>query len=162
MSHYQNPFEPQTDQYLLWQMLVENDIEAFIHGDWDRVKDDFIQEGFTAIDAKGSDNPDKWRLSFKTLQEYRDVWLQQSREICSRVSRDNLRQALIKTTNMDNIEVDGSSALLHKKFNGAIHTDDGAIIPQVWQTIYQCVKINGQWKIGGFVGYLPYPMGTDK
>ena len=28
-----------------------------------------------------------------------------------------------------------------------------------WQTLYRCRKINGQWKIAGFTGYMPHPMG---
>jgi hypothetical protein len=27
-----------------------------------------------------------------------------------------------------------------------------------WQTLYFCVRIDGRWKITGFVGYMPYPM----
>ena len=162
MSIYRNPFPADTDRAQLWQMLVEDDIEAFIHTDWDRVKDDFIPTGFTAIDAKGSDNPDSWRLSFQTLAQYEASWLEQSRELTAKLDTDRLRQALVDATTLRDIEVEGDAALLHKKFDGQIVTDSGEVLPLNWQTVYQCLRLNGEWKIGGFVGYLPLPMGSRK
>jgi enamine deaminase RidA (YjgF/YER057c/UK114 family) len=160
MSIYKNPFPSDPDRHQLWEMLVEQDIEAFITSNWDRVKDDFLEVGFTAIDAKGSDNPDTWRLSFQTLAQYQASWLEQSLQMRSKTSLDSLRQALIDATTLRDIEIEGNSALLHKKFDGQIMTDNGESIPLHWQTLYQCVKIDGKWKIGGFVGYLPFPMGS--
>jgi hypothetical protein len=57
---------------------------------------------------------------------------------------------------MTQIEVQGDAALLHKKFNGQIVTDSGEVLPMHWQTLYQCRKVNGKWRISGFVGYMPY------
>lgn len=160
MSLYKNPFPSDPDRYQLWDMLVEQDIEAFIASDWDRVKNDFVEIGFTAIDAKGSDNPDTWRLSFQTLAQYQASWLEQSRQLRAKVSTETLRQALIDATTLRDIEIEGNSALLHKKFDGQIVTDAGETIPLHWQTLYQCVRLEDKWKIGGFVGYLPSPMGS--
>lgn len=159
MSDYNNPFEKNTDRHQLWEMLVERDIEASIAGDWSMVADDFLEASFTAIDAQRDPNPDNWRLSFLSLDDYRASWLEQSAETRSKVQVDNLRKSVIEATNMDDIEVQGDSALLHKKFQGQIVTDDGEVIPMQWQTLYQCKRVDSRWKIAGFVGYLPYPMG---
>jgi hypothetical protein len=156
MSHYQNPFAGDDDRYALWEMLVERDIEAFVNSDWASVEPDFIADSFTAIDAKFDPNPDNWGLSFYKLENYRDSWLKDSLETVAKVEKDKLRAAIIAATNMTQIEVKGDSALLHKKFNGQIVTDSGEVLPMHWQTLYQCRKINGTWKIAGFVGYMPY------
>jgi hypothetical protein len=29
-----------------------------------------------------------------------------------------------------------------------------------WQTLYFCRRAGGRWKLTGFAGYLPFPMGT--
>lgn len=158
MTAYNNPFPLDSDRYQLWQMLVERDIEAFLAGDWSMVEEDFLADTFTAIDAQNNSNPDNWRLSFTSLADYRDSWLEQSAEMRGKVQIDNLRAGTISATNMDEIEVTGESALLHKKFNGQVVADDGEIITMQWQTLYQCKRVNGHWKIAGFVGYLPYPM----
>lgn len=158
MSLYKNPFEHATDRYELWQMLVERDIEAFLAGDWSMVEDDFIADSFTAIDAQRNPNPDHWRLSFVTLADYRASWLEQSAEMRHKVQIDRLREGIIKATNMDDIEIAGDSALLHKRFQGQVVADNGEVMPMQWQTLYQCKRVAGQWKIAGFVGYLPYPI----
>jgi hypothetical protein len=31
-----------------------------------------------------------------------------------------------------------------------------------WQTLYFCRKVEGLWKLTGFVGYMPFPMGTPR
>ncbi|MBN8639336.1 MAG: RidA family protein [Anaerolineae bacterium] len=161
MSLYNNPFPSDPDRRQLWDMLVEQDIEAFITSDWGRVQDDFLKIGFTAIDAQGSDNPDTWKVSFQTLAQYQASWLDQSRQMRSKVGTEPLRQALIAATTLRDIEIEGNSALLHKKFDGQIVTNSGEVIPLHWQTLYQCIKLNEKWKIGGFVGYLPLPMGSS-
>ncbi|GAB5493078.1 MAG: hypothetical protein Phog2KO_32930 [Phototrophicaceae bacterium] len=158
MSLYNNPFSNDSDEYHLWQMLVERDIEAFLAGDWSLVEDDFLADSFTAIDAQREPNPDNWRLSFTTLADYRESWLEQSADMRSKVQVDTLRAGIINATTMDEIEVKGESALLHKKFQGEVIADDGERITMQWQTLYQCKRVDGQWKIAGFVGYLPYPL----
>ncbi len=155
MTLYQNPFEVGTDRHALWHLLVEEDIEAFVHADWPRLQAAFVREGFTAIDARGSTNPDTWRLSFSRVDDYGALWLENAQQMGDRVSRDSLRQAFIDATTMNDIEVQGASALLHKKLDGQIVTDSGEIIPLHWQTLYQCVRLDGRWQIAGFVGFLP-------
>lgn len=155
MTLYQNPFLLGSDEHALWHLLVEVDIEAFVQADWARLRSAFVPMGFTAIDAKGSSNPDDWRLSFSRVDDYGALWLENARAMSAQVTPDALRQAFIDATHMDDIEVQGDSALLHKKLDGQIVTRSGAIIPLHWQTLYQCVRLDGEWKIAGFVGFLP-------
>lgn len=155
MTPYQNPFPPGSDQHALWHLLVEVDIESFVEADWARLQSAFVPTGFTAIDAKGSSNPDEWRLSFSRVDDYGALWLQNARSMAEQVTPEALRHAFIDATRMDDIEVQGDSALLHKKLDGQIVTHSGAIIPLHWQTLYQCVRLGGEWKIAGFVGFLP-------
>ncbi|MEQ8671872.1 MAG: RidA family protein [Aggregatilineales bacterium] len=157
---YNNPFPPESDRHILWHMLVERDIEAFLKGDWSMVEDDFLAEGFIGMDGSKSDNPDNWRLDFPSVTTYRDTWLKQSREMLGKVNVDTLRSGLIDATYLRDIEIKDGAAVLHKKFNGQIVADDGEIISLQWQTLYYCKMFEGRWKITGFTGYLPYPMGT--
>ncbi|URK18933.1 hypothetical protein M9H61_05360 [Thalassospira sp. GO-4] len=52
-----------TDRTRIWEMLVLRDIAAFVAADWSMVEDDFKADGFYAIDACKSDNPDDWKRS---------------------------------------------------------------------------------------------------
>jgi hypothetical protein len=156
-----NPFsEADADRRELWEMVVKRDFDAFIAQDWSLVHDDFLEDVFFAIDGRGQDNPDRWKITFPTLGHYRESWLAEARALVPRVEAQKLRQALFDAVTMTDIEIEGDVAVLHKKFDGAVHTDDGEQVVLKWQTLYQCRKIGGQWKIVGFVGYLPYPMGS--
>ncbi len=161
MSIYHNPFPTDDpDRRALWEMLVARDIEAFVQQDWGMVAGDFIEQGFMGVDGRGQGNPDGWRLTFPTLTHYRDSWLRDSHDMAARVQIDALRQAVYAATSLLDIEINGDAALLHKKFDGEIVTDAGEHVRMLWQTVYQCRKLNGVWKIAGFVGYLPNPMGA--
>ena len=70
-----------------------------------------------------------------------------------------LREALFRVTNMRDIDVDGDRAVLHKKFNGSVAKADGTADKLNWQTLYFCRRVGASWKIAGFVGYMPHPLG---
>ena len=160
---YNNPF-PTTDvdRHAIWEMLVKRDIQAFVKQNWSLVEDDFISEGFMGIGAHRSDNPDSWTLAYPTLSDYRDDWLNQAQVFANTDWNCNAEQALHDMTNMRDIEIRGHSALLHKKFDGEILRKDGTKTTLKFQTLYRCLKINGQWKIAGFTGYMPLPMGEKQ
>jgi hypothetical protein len=160
MSIYHNPFPADDpDRHALWEMLVARDIEAFVRQDWSMVADDFIEQGFMGVDGRNQGNPDSWRLTFPTLAHYRESWLRDSVAMAGQVDIDRLRQAIYAATSLLEIEINGDAALLHKKFDGEIIIRNGELVRMLWQTVYQCRKVNGVWKISGFVGYLPNPMG---
>jgi len=161
MSLFINPFnQHDPDRYSIWEMLVKRDIEAFIENDWEAVAGDFIEEGFMGIDARSSDNPDSWNLSFPDLKSYRQFWLEQAANFTGTDWEDDPKKKLLEATTMRDIDISGNSALVHKKFDGAIKKKNGRIELLNWQTLYRCRKVKGQWKITGFTGFLPHPMGN--
>lgn len=160
MSLYQNPFPNDPDRRQIWEMLVERDIQAFIGQDWRMVEGDFIADGFMGIDGRGLANPDGWRLTYSSLEAYRDEWLRQARMTAETQFAEDLEPALIRATTLRNIEIAGDAALIHKKFDGSVTKKDGGSVVLNWQTLYCCRKVDGQWKITGFTGYLPHPMGS--
>jgi len=162
MSIYQNPFPNDPDRREIWEMLVERDIKAFVKQDWDMVKDDFIEEGFMGIDGRNLSNPDSWRMTFPDLTSYRNEWLRQAKNFAEVEWAEDPEPNLYNATTLRDIEIMGDVALIHKKFDGSVMQADGKASVLNWQTLYRCRKVNGKWKIAGFVGYLPHPMGFDK
>src|SRR5439155_24397640 len=161
MTFDKNPFpEGDADRHALWEMLVRRDIDAFLGQDWAMVEDDFIAESFFGMHAHFLNNADAWRLQFPRLAIYRDEWLRQAKETAATKFAEPLREALFRVTNMRDIDVDGDRAVLHKKFDGSVAKADGGVDRLKWQTLYFCRKVGGRWKIAGFVGYMPYPLGS--
>ena len=60
----------------------------------------------------------------------------------------------------NDIDLDGDRAVLHKKFDGSVAKADGSVDRLKWQTLYFCRKVGARWKIAGFVGYMPHPLGS--
>jgi hypothetical protein len=140
-------------------MLVERDIAAFVAADWSLVAGDFIESQFLGIDARAADNPDEWRVGFPTLADYREEWLRQARESRDMAYAEDRAAAIHRATKLTEIEISGDIALAHKKFDGAIARADGGNDVLNWQSLYFCRRMEGVWKLVGFAGYLPYPMG---
>ncbi|MBZ9855780.1 hypothetical protein LB566_18395 [Mesorhizobium sp. CA13] len=160
MTFDKNPFPSgDADRHALWEMLVRRDIDAFIGQDWPMVEDDFVAESFFGMHAHFLANADAWRLQFPRLEIYRDEWLRQAKETAATKFAEPLREALFRVTNLRDIDVDGDRAVLHKKFDGTVAKADGGVDRLKWQTLYFCRKVGGSWKIAGFVGYMPYPLG---
>ena len=159
MTRFPNPFPNDPDRGAIWTMLVERDIAAFVAADWGMVADDFMAEQFLGIDGRGSDNPDSWRVGFPTLAAYRDEWLRQAAESAKVAYAEDREAAIHRATTLRDIEIAGDVALAHKKFDGTIARADGGQDVLNWQTLYFCRRHNGRWKLTGFAGYLPFPMG---
>ena len=157
---FQNPF-PASDsaRYSIWEMLVSRDIDAFLAADWSMVSGDFVEDGFIGISGNREPNPDKWTLAFPNLAAYRDEWLNQAREFAEGSYGEDPRMAIFTTTTLEEIEISGETALVRKKFDGGIKKADGSTDVMKWQTLYYCRLHGGRWKISGFTGYLPNPMG---
>ncbi len=150
-----NPFAQNTDRAYLWEMLVERDTKAFVAQDWELVADDFMDDGFIGIDAKKLSNVDKWELKFPDLKSYKKEWLQQAKEFSEIDFVEDKEAALNRVTVLQDIEIKGGHALLHKKFFGSMAKKDGGEVTTNWQTLYRCRKVMGVWKICGFTGYMP-------
>jgi reactive intermediate/imine deaminase len=161
MNLFVNPFNPNDpDRHYMWEMLVKRDIQAFVNNDWDAVADDFIREGFMGIDARFSDKPDSWKLSFSSLAKYQKFWLEQSAIFANTDWEDDVKVKLYEATTLRDIDICEDGALVHKKFDGAIRKKNGPPERLNWQTLYRCKKVKDRWKITGFTGFLPHPMGN--
>ena len=155
-----NPFPDDPERHALWEMLVRRDIEAYLKADWPAVEGDFLAESFFGLSGLKSANPDEWRMIFPRLDDYRDRWLSQARLSAATAYAEPRREALYRITSLQEIDINGERAVAHKKFDGTIAKADGSIDAINWQTLYLCNRGDGNWKIAGFVGYLPNPMGT--
>jgi len=156
-----NPFPPADEaRHAIWDMLVRRDIEAFVAGDWEAHYRDFAPDMFFGIDARFSDNPDSWRVTYADIARYREAWLSGSKELKGRIADEDLRRSIFALTGLRDIEIMGDFALARKKFDGAIRLNDGETVTLRWQTQYFCRRIEGRWRIAGFLGYLPNPMGS--
>jgi hypothetical protein len=159
MTGTQNPFTD-SDRREIWTMLVDRDISAFMAADWSMVEGDFISDGFMGIDGRKTANPDAWRITFPTLEAYRDEWLRQAIEARDVAYAEDPRAAIFRATRLEQIDISGETALVHKKFDGQILRADGGRDVLLWQTLYFCRRVAGRWKIAGFAGYLPNPLGA--
>tara|TARA_R110000868_G_scaffold16933_4_gene75122 strand:+ start:4920 stop:5414 length:495 start_codon:yes stop_codon:yes gene_type:complete len=153
----QSPFAADdTDRNQIWEMLVPRDIAAFVAADWSMVKDDFKADGFYAIDACKSDDPDAWKMMFPDLATYRDEWLRQAFSAQGIDYAENLFDGIFRATELSKIDITGNRALVRKHFNGTIKKADGSHDRLLWKTHYYCEKQpDGKWLITGFTGYLP-------
>jgi hypothetical protein len=155
-----NPFpEADADRHAIWRMLVARDIDAFVAADWSMVADDFVEAEFQGSDARRGSNPDHWRLAFPDLAAYRDAWLEQARGFRATDYVGDARAAIFEATVLRDIELAGERAVARKKFDGAVARVDGDEDRLLWQTLYFCKRHGGRWRIAGFIGYLPNPMG---
>jgi hypothetical protein len=155
-----NPFpSSDTARHSIWEMLVSRDITAFLAADWSMVAGDFVENGFIGIDGRRETNPDNWRLTFPSLAAYREEWLRQANDFATQSFAEDPRNAIFTTTTLEDIEINGDQALARKKFDGSLNKSDGSVDILKWQTVYYCRLHEGRWKIAGFTGYLPNPMG---
>lgn len=167
MTSRQNPFEKSDRaRHQIWEMLVDRDIKAFIAADWSMVQNDFVEQGFMGVHGHNTANPDHWRLAFPTLKDYADEWLDQAKnfqkESQAGAFDGDPMDAIFNATVLRDIEINGDKAIVHKKFDGRIPRSDGTSDRMLWQTVYYCANVDGQWKITGFTGYLPNPMGGER
>jgi hypothetical protein len=153
-----NPFDParDPDRHHMWQRLIAVDSDAFAAGDWAAVEDDFDAETFEGIRCNNSSNPQDWELTFPTLAAYRDSWLAAARAFALKqfVGLTN-REAVYARTRLERIDIVGDRALCHKKFSGDLKLVDGSVHTGSRQTLYRLHRRRGQWKIVGFLGFLP-------
>lgn len=158
-----NPFATtDTDRSQIWTMLVERDIAAFVNADWSAVADDFIESAFMGVDAGRKSNPDGWTIAFPTLSDYRDEWLRQAELFSESHAEPDPLAAIHRLTTLRDIEIVGDVAVAHKKFDGFINLKGGGQDRLLWQTLYYCRKVSGRWRITGFTGFLPNPMGIEE
>ena len=148
------------DRRAIWTMLVTRDIAAYLAQDWGAVENDFVTAGFFGIDAAGTADPDQWRPRFASLAAYRDEWLRQAAETAATADAANAEAALHAATRLERIDITGDLAIAHKKFHGFMPLRDGGSAFLNWRTHYLCRRVDGGWKIAGFVGYMAHDATT--
>ena len=157
-----NPFDPAADpdRHYLWQRLVEADCEAFIAGDWAAVERDLDADNFEGLRCGESSNPDEWQLAFATLAEYRDSWLDASRQfLARRFAGLTHREAIYARTHLTRIEIRGTRALCQKQFFGDLPLADGTLLTGRRQSLFRVHRQAAGWRVVGFLGQLPLAEG---
>lgn len=137
------------------ELLIKRDIKSFAKSEWGSVEKYFDKKQFFGIHANYSLNPLKWSLTFPNLDDYRKSWLQQSYESIKRNYVELLEDALYRISSIDSIKIIENKAIVLKKINGIVKRSSGKPDALRWQSLYYCQFIKNQWKIIGFVGYLP-------
>ena len=94
--------------------------------------------------ASKSGNPDDWRISFPTLEAYRDDWIRQAKESQKLDYAEDVLDGIHRATSLTEIEINGDIAIAHKKFDGEIRLTDGGKDVLNWQTLYFCRKVDGR------------------
>ena len=158
MGSTENPF-PLTDpdRRAIWDMLVLEDSREFLRGNFARCRARFFEPPFYAIDAGGSSQPEDWKLSFPSLDEYANRWIQYAAATIADInSVEEAERALLELTTLTEIDISGPTALARKKFSGFIPLKGGRRSHLHWQTLYFLKRLEGEWRITGFLGYLPY------
>lgn len=152
--NFKNPYPNNTAEFQFWEILIKNDFEAFCTKNWKMIEDDFIEEGFFGIDGKKSANKADWCLTYNSLKTYKKDWMNQSEEFNLKVFECNPLEVLYNTTKLSRIEIKGDIALVHKEFNGRfdIRNEDPIVLD--WISLFVLRKIEGNWKIANFTGYL--------
>lgn len=152
----ENPFLNKDKEHAkIWEMLLKRDIQAFKDCNWEHIQNDFLEDRFFGINAKFTNDPTQWSLTFPTLRQYKACWLKQAHESARKEYYEPLNYSLHKVSYLDKIEIQENKAAVWKKFNGTIKLKDGTEEKLDWQTIYICEKSENSWKITSFVGYLP-------
>ena len=152
---YTAPSHFSTEEKSIWQVLMYNDFVAFCTQDWSIIADDFIKENFFGIDGKLSSNKMNWSLTYNSLEAYQKDWIQQSIDFNKKTFLENPLDVLFKTTKLSKIEIIDNSALVHKEFNGTFLLKDEKPIELNWISLFVLRKVNENWKIASFTGYLP-------
>lgn len=156
MEFIKNPFKGiNSDQAVIWEMLVYRDIKAFVNGDWNQIENDFLSHKFYGINALFSLDPQIWKLDFPLLADYKKSWLDQAHESKRKTYAESLETGIHRVTKLDKFEIKSGKAAIWKKFNGTLKLSDGQDEVLQWQTIYFCEFFKESWKIAGFIGYLP-------
>jgi hypothetical protein len=150
-----NPYPPGDQRHAVFEMAVVRDVRAFVSGDWDAIAEDFLEDGFFGLDARGDASPASWRLTYPTLAAYRDRWLKQSVEFRARRYETDPADSIFGLLKVPSVELDGDSGVLLKRFDGVIRPSGGEPLVLRWESLFVLRRLEDAWKVQGFVGYLP-------
>lgn len=154
MDRFSNPFPGDTAKHQIWDVLVRNDFEGFLAGKWEMVDQDYLEQGFFGFDFGKSESPRDWRLGFPSLASYREAWLMDSIEFKALNFTDDPRERLYASCRLEQIEITGDVAMVHKIFDGEIARESSDPLPLRWRSLFLMKKVDEKWLIAGFCGYL--------
>lgn len=157
-----NPFNNKDlDRCQIWKILVEDDINAFVNKNWNEWSIHFDSHNFQGVHAKNSSNPDTWKLLYPQLSSFEEEWKKQANDFNSQELVGSAHEQFYDLTTLRDIEILSDRAIARKKFDGTLIFKDGRTVVLRWQTHYYLQKQSTAWKIVGFLGYLPHPMGSN-
>lgn len=156
MDVFNNQFdEKNSDHVAIWEMLVLRDVKAFVANDWSQVEHDFVAKKFYGINARFSQDPLIWTLEFPNLLDYQNVWSKQSLDSKKKFYSESLENGLLRSSSIEKITIKDGKAAVWKKLDGSLSLANGLKETLQWITVYFCELIHSNWKITGFIGYLP-------
>jgi hypothetical protein len=160
-----NPYDAaiDADRHALWQILIARDSEAFAAADWSLCECDFSKERFDGINARGSFDPMNWTLRYPTIESYRDDWLEMARRYRT-LPLAGIRhtELLYKMQRIAKAEIHDGRAVVWKQFCANEPLSNGRHYEVCAQSVYRLHRIDGRWRIVGFVGYLPLESTTNE
>ncbi len=144
------------DRRAIWRILMPEDFEGWCSADFSKCKQRFDRD-FCGYNAHFKANPDDWRLAFPILAPYEKAWLESARwGQKHRPRKGTWMEFFDRSVRLDVIDIAHGRALARKKFLGTTTLQNGKTFRLAWQTLYWLRKRGSQWKITGFLGYLPY------
>jgi hypothetical protein len=153
-----NPYDAASDadRHALWQALIARDSDSFVAADWSLCDGDFAHERFEGISAHGSLDPVDWTLRYPTVESYRDDWLDMAKRYLKvPLAAVSHRELLYKMQAFAKVDVQGDRAIVWKQFRADEPLTNGDRHTICAQSVYRLHRIDGHWRIVGFVGYLP-------
>lgn len=153
-----NPYDAtvDADRHALWQALIARDSDAFVAADWSLCDGDFAHDRFEGISAHGSLNPIDWTLRYPTVESYRDEWLEMAKRYLKvPLAAVSHRELLYRMQKFAKVEIVGDRAIVWKQFQADEPLTNGDRYSISAQSVYRLHRVDGQWRIVGFVGYLP-------
>jgi hypothetical protein len=153
-----NPYDAASDadRHALWQALIARDSDSFVAADWSLCNGDFAHERFEGISAHGSLDPIDWTLRYPTVESYRDDWLEMAKRYLKvPLAAVSHRELLYRMQKFAKVEIADDRAIVWKQFRADELLTNGDRYSLSAQSVYRLHRIDGQWRIVGFVGYLP-------
>lgn len=155
MKKYHNPYcTSQASQHAIWEMLIYRDFEGFLSQNWRLVENDYCLDGFYGIDFRKSEDHSQWKLTYPTLELYKQAWLDDSTKFKETRFAVCPREALYLHSKLENWDFRGDKAIVQKVFDGVLPVVDGYPIELKWRSIFLLQNHNDAWKVNGFVGYM--------
>ncbi|MCK0132269.1 hypothetical protein MWU59_12225 [Flavobacteriaceae bacterium F08102] len=143
------------EERLIWELIMYRDFVAFCSEDWSMIEDDFMEEGFFGIDGKKSSDKATWSLTYPNLAAYKKDWLHQSTQFNKEEFAEDPLNFLFENVYLSRIDILGETAFVHKVFDGTLEVKNKPNLNLDWLSLFVLRKVNNQWKIQSFTGYLP-------